>query len=187
MSLPKKYKSKYNFSYTIKHINFRIQPPYRMPIRPSSEAYFTPDRLATIFPGQSPLCWRNCGSVGFISHVWRHCPIINNFWSAVFLLASSIIGVALKPVPKLVLLGIGLDSWPFKFHTVLTHVVIAARLTLAGNGKQATPPECLTTIRILNEHALFEYTFAKTNLLQEKCLLNWSLWILSSCCTLPLS
>lgn len=40
----------------------------------------------------------------------------------VFSLTSSNIGLIIKPDPKLALLGIGLDSWPPKFHTILTPI-----------------------------------------------------------------
>lgn len=36
--------------------------------------YFTPLRLAKSFPTASPYCWRSCGSLGSILHVFWSCP-----------------------------------------------------------------------------------------------------------------
>lgn len=110
---------------------------------------------------------------GSMVHIWWHCPVLKTFWSNAISIASSVkknTNTVMTPDPKLALLGIGMDSWPFEFHMVVTHIFIAARLTIARLWKQPSASDLYTTIHTLNEHATNEYMFAKAHLSVDKLL-----------------
>lgn len=39
--------------------------------------YFTPFRLARAYPTTSPHCWRSCGSIGSLLHIFWSCPYLS--------------------------------------------------------------------------------------------------------------
>lgn len=140
--------------------------------------------------GCSPQCWINCSQTGSISHIWWFCSHITNFQTSVFSLAPSITKSSLIRDSKLSLLGSGMNCWPSKFHTVQTHLFIAAKLMLVRNWKQATTSEFSNTIHILNDHALFELfelMLAKAHRLLDKFITHWSPWISHPSCNMPLT
>lgn len=100
----------------------------------------TPSKLARIYPSTSNACWRTCGISGLSVHIWWTCPQRKPFWTSLTRLLSSILLISVSLSPKLVLLGLGLDSWPPIFHTVLTHVLIATHLAIARKWKSPDPP-----------------------------------------------
>lgn len=46
--------------------------------------YMTPSRLSSIFPSESPLCFRECQMMGSILHVWWDCTKIRSVWNKIF-------------------------------------------------------------------------------------------------------
>lgn len=101
--------------------------------------HFTPTKLATISPNYFPLCWRQCDSLGTLFHIWWHCSLIHKFWAQVFLLITNITGLKHPPNPNPALLGLDMDSWPLELHPILTHIFIAAQLSIAHSWKWPTP------------------------------------------------
>lgn len=104
----------------------------------------------------------------------------------VFRIILTVTKIDLSNDPKLALLGLGMDSWPYKFHALLTHFLIAARLSIAHNWKSARAKSIKDVILSSNKHGQFEYAFAKAHLKQEKFLHQWHLWLSHSLCTIQL-
>lgn len=81
--------------------------------------------------------------------------------------------------------GLGMESWPYKFHTLLIHFCIAARLSIARNWKISKAPS-KDVIISLNVHLPFEYASGKVHLTQVKFLCQWQPWLSHPLYTLQL-
>lgn len=125
--------------------------------------HLTPSKLARIYPPTLNACWRTCGNSGSSLHIWWTCPQLKPFWNALTRLLSSILRTSVSLSPQLVLLVLGLDSWPPTTHTVLTHVLIATRLAIVRKWKFPDPPSIKEVILLLNNHCLMEFMFAKAH------------------------
>lgn len=88
------------------------------------------------------------------------------------------------PDPRLAHFGVGIDAWPSAFHTILTHLQVAARLAIAQNVKIYALPTLYSMIQILNEQAHLEYLFAKAHLSQNTFLCQWAPWLNNPNCSL---
>lgn len=93
--------------------------------------YYTPTKLASIFPDQSPHCWRLCGQSGSLYHIWWYCPKISSYWSKIANFISSVSSHTLSLTPQMVLLGNAiLDLCP-RLRFFISHTLIAVRLVHA--------------------------------------------------------
>lgn len=105
--------------------------------------YYTPEKLCKMFPSSPCTCWRACGNPGSSAHIWWTCPAISGFWKDVQTLLGVITGVTYRFTPQLALLGVGLEDWPHQLHSIVTHILIVARLSIARKWKSAIPPTIL--------------------------------------------
>lgn len=97
--------------------------------------YHASQKLTAICTNQSSLCWRQFCSTRSSLHISWQCPVIKHFWTQVFQLIAMVTNMDISNDPKLALLVLGMDPWPYKFHALLTHFFIAARLYFARNWK----------------------------------------------------
>lgn len=67
--------------------------------------YYVPTRLAKIYPDALPLCFRGCGHLGTIHHIWWTCPRIRSFWNHFIALVRKVTGTAISQDPKIALLN----------------------------------------------------------------------------------
>lgn len=142
--------------------------------------YFTPERLAKIYPNTSPNCWRGCAQIGSLSHIWWECHLVRNFWRQVHNLIGALCGTPQFLSPLDLLLGLSIPTMPTHRQTMVTHILIAARLTIAKKWKSADPPILKDAINLLNQHFQMEFSFAKANMSTERFNRNWQPWILDS-------
>lgn len=42
--------------------------------------YLVPTRVARMHPSTSPNCFRRCGQLGTMYHIWWQCPLVTRFW-----------------------------------------------------------------------------------------------------------
>lgn len=93
--------------------------------------YFTPDRLARIYPSTSPKCWRGCDNTGSLSHIWWDFPPIKSYWKKVMKQIFSSCDITIPMSPLDLLLGFLIPTWPRHLQALVTHILIAARLAVA--------------------------------------------------------
>lgn len=104
--------------------------------------YFTPLCLAKAYESASPYCWRSCGWVGSVMHVFWSCSLLWSFWDDVFSLLSSIIRHQCLGTPELALLLIGIDNVPQKIRPLVSNILHTARLTIGQKWKSSIGSQC---------------------------------------------
>lgn len=72
--------------------------------------YYTPQRLHRIFPDRDPMCPKCRTQVGTFFHMFWDCPIIANYWAAVFSGINSRLQMSIPASPELALLGVHDDE-----------------------------------------------------------------------------
>lgn len=135
--------------------------------------YYTPVKLARISPSHTSKCWRNCDIDGHIFHYWWECPSIAIFWMDISTLIQEVTNLSVEVTPQIAPFGLGLSDLPPKFHLIITHILIVARLSIARLWKQPCAQSLSNTIDILNDHLSIEFLFAKAQLTLEKFYHQW--------------
>lgn len=116
---------------------------------------YTPSRLSKMFPNTSPLCWRECGHKGHLLHMFWECPNVTSFWNNIFKLLGEITGVLTPPDPKLAILLIGLEGFPYSVRHVVTHILLVARSLILSNWKSAPTLNITDVTRKVQQHYIF--------------------------------
>lgn len=138
--------------------------------------YLTPVRIAHMSPSASKSCWRTCGSTGTLLHMWWACPVVAPFWTEITTFIQTVSGLQINLTPVLAVLDLGLNDIPSPLRTVIHHIFIAARMTIARLWKTLTTPSLLEITRQVNfayhsETKLTPYS----NLCIKKAKL-WDIW-----------
>lgn len=141
--------------------------------------YLTPDRLVHMFPSSSRLCWRGCGRVGSLLHMWWSCPIISPFWLTVQNLIKEITGLRLTLAPELVVLDIDLFDLPRPLQIIVHHILLAARISIGRLWKTPTTPSITELCNRVNLSCHSEATLTPFNPCPAKHHNDWSLWMSS--------
>lgn len=80
--------------------------------------------------------------------------------------------------PGLALLSLTIETLPIEARTVTIHILLSARLVLAGHWKDQVVPSIQEVITTSNMHAAYELLFASTQgkLQEASCWKIWSEW-----------
>ncbi|XP_018421345.1 PREDICTED: uncharacterized protein LOC108794750 [Nanorana parkeri] len=105
-----------------------------------SRWYLVPSRLALMYPGTSPLCFRGCALEGTMYHIWWTCPRIRNFWGGVFNLIFRVVGIRVPRDPRLALLNDTIPETPKHTRRLINFIVLAAKVTIAKTWKTPRVP-----------------------------------------------
>lgn len=138
--------------------------------------YLTPYRISKFIPGASPECWRKCGGTGSLLHVLWSCPRIQRFWMITFQLVEQITGIKVDFSPGMALLSLEIDSIPPSLRILVSHIFIAARLTIVRHWKDTNPPSVTETLQLIDTHRMYEIQFAWSLGNQNKITNIWVPW-----------
>lgn len=138
--------------------------------------YFAPLRLARAYPMASPYCWRSCGSVGTLLHIFWTWSLLRPFWDAILALISSIIIKLCPATPEFALLLIRIENIPPSFRTIVCNILHAAHLTVARYWKSNLIPNLLEVNAIVSDIYLYERTLAWHRGASSSFQSTWSLW-----------
>lgn len=133
-----------------------------------------------MFSASSPLCWRKCGQVGTLLHVWWLCSLIPFFWSEVSDIIVELTNYSLTLSPDLEILDISLDNIPYHFRTIIHLVLLAARTTIAKHWKQPVTTPLAELIRRINFSCHSELTLTPLNPSSPYKDDLWSYWSLNT-------
>lgn len=84
--------------------------------------YYTPTKLAKIYPNSSPLCWKNCGLPETLYYIWNY-PFIKDFWTQTSQLLKSFIPLTLNLISVNLLVGLAILTWPRHFQTLAMNIL----------------------------------------------------------------
>lgn len=71
--------------------------------------FLTSNKLSWEQSNQSWNCWRNCGKIGTMIHMWWECPVFTQFWQEVLRVVITICKINIFPVREQTLLNIKVD------------------------------------------------------------------------------
>lgn len=135
-------------SHCVNHWDNALKIQYR--------SYLTLFKLSKWHSDASPLCWRQCVSIGNFLHILWTCKSLKSFWNSVFSFISQVTGMLTTLSPHLALLGLTIDSFPIQYKTIVSHIFIAAKLTITSAWKSSKALNALEVIRRVNSHYFFE-------------------------------
>lgn len=161
--------SHFRYSHCVNHWELLLKILYR--------TYLTPVRLAQIYPDSSPNCWRDCGGRGCILHILWSCKEVRTFWKEVFSLINKVTGEAIIPSPQLALLNIGMHLIPNKYRSLITHILIAAKLTITSKWKSKETPLLSEVINRVKTQYTYEKFFAIKSHNIPKFNISWESWV----------
>lgn len=104
--------------------------------------YLVPIRVAKMHSSASPTCFRYCGQMGTMYHVWWQCPVVIRFWIKIFNLVYSVIGVNIcrSSEPALFQKCPEEVSKKNSETNYIYSMFLAARITIAKYWKQSIVP-----------------------------------------------
>lgn len=138
--------------------------------------YYTPQKLNKIFPESPSACWRNCGCLGTLLHVMWDCPVLSKFWDEIFTKINQITSSMLHKSPDMALLSLGIETIPKRERNLVTHILLAARLTITRNWKQPLAPIADDVYSLVDLHKKLERISAiKLNRIPQYEI-SWQLW-----------
>lgn len=141
--------------------------------------YLTPVRLVHMSSSASRTCWRQCGQVGSLLHMWWSCPLLSNFWSQIADLIIELTGYHISLSPELAILDINLVDIPLCFRTIIHHILLAARISIARIWKQPTAPSISEIIKRVNFSCHCELTLTPLNPSSSRRHTLWTDWVQS--------
>lgn len=138
--------------------------------------YFTPLRISKAYPTASPYCWRSCGSVGSLLHVFWNCTSLKPFWNQIFNLITSITQLRIPETPALALL-LEIETIPVVHRVVVCNILHAARLSIARHWKSKDPPSLSEVHEIVSNICIQERALAWFRGTTTKFQNAWASWI----------
>lgn len=118
--------------------------------------YLTPYKLSKIYPSTPDICWRCNEQTGNLIHTLWSSKTLKSFWNSISSFIADITGNLSTLTPASALLGIDLEKYPTIHRTIVLHIFIASRLTIAYLWKSTEAPNLSTVITRLNTQAQFE-------------------------------
>lgn len=139
-------------------------------------AYYTPAKLHSIWPSSSRCCWRGCGSVGDIFHIFWLCPLLKSLWISVFRLISSVIGIEVQGAPEIALLHLFSNLPLYSDRYVAGHILVATKASIAQLWKSDKIPNLQVIISKVHKHFLYETSDLRTSPTSSYINSKWSKW-----------
>ena len=168
--------SQWRQAFTEVHRSSHCVKHWELMIKMANRWHYTPFRLATYFPGQSPTCWRGCGQVGNLLHMFWQCPSIRSLWNRVFQLISSLTGILTHPDPAMALLHLKMDTFPHIVRPIVTHILLESRLLVLCNWKSDKALNISEVVTAVHRNYTFERLIA-INSFKCRAFDNcWSIW-----------
>lgn len=93
--------------------------------------YYVPARLSRIFPDSSPLCYRGCGHIGTMHHIWWTCPRIRSYWNKFLHILRRVSGIEVPQDPTYILLNCKIHNTPKNTQQLIFIMCLGAKVTLA--------------------------------------------------------
>lgn len=142
-----------------------------------SRWYFTPRRLAIAYPTSSPYCWRSCGSIGSLLHIFWSCSHLTSFWENVKGLIAQLLHISCPPGPEFCLLLLNIESIPSINRRLVCNILHAARLLIARRWKSTDVPTILELTDMVSTICTYEKALAAYRGFYPLFLRSWRPWL----------
>lgn len=157
-----------------------VESNYKLLIR----WHYTPAKLHRIFPSNSPLFWRNCGSDATHAHIWWSCPLIRPYWSKVLNLIHQITDIDLPQDPWITLFHS--NSMPIGRYkrSLIPHLLNTAKALIPSKWGQPITPSIQKWLQKVSEVCLMEdltYIARGTSKRHTSTWAPWSSFITTPC------
>ena len=140
--------------------------------------YLTPVIVSKFDPQTPAACWRRCPTSvrGDIFHILWSCPKLTVYWAGIFNIISDLTQTRVAPDPALAILSLGIDRFSFNLRRTITHLLLAARLSITRKWKDPDPPSPDDAIDLLDLHNSYERILASSLGSLHKYSIQWDLW-----------
>ncbi|CAH2295148.1 Hypothetical predicted protein [Pelobates cultripes] len=138
--------------------------------------YYTPHRLAQIYPGVQNRCWRCSQQGGNTSHIFWYCPALSQYWQHIQDIIKSKLGKQLPLKPEHYLLHMLPRDFTAYEAVLTTHITLAAKTCIAALWKTMTVPDIKTVlakISLTQQYEQMAHTIGGT---LEHYNRTWSKW-----------
>lgn len=139
--------------------------------------YLTPYRISKMFPRASPLCWRLCGEKSTLGHVLWSCSKLRPLWTQVERLMTAVTPTSNVLSPGMTILSIDLYNVPPLYRTIISHIILATRLTILRHWKSTSVPMITEVIHTVHTHGTYEVLHSSAIGDYEEMSQQWSPWL----------
>uniref|UniRef100_A0A8C5Q7B2 Reverse transcriptase domain-containing protein n=1 Tax=Leptobrachium leishanense TaxID=445787 RepID=A0A8C5Q7B2_9ANUR len=142
-----------------------------------SRWYLTPTRLHRIFPTATDRCWRCNRSPGTLLHIWWTCPLITNYWDAIFQIINEITDLALIPSPQVALFHlVPLSSLTYR-KSLAIQLFNVAKAQIPKKWRSTEPPSITEWIRAVEGVREMEEQCLSLENKYDKYFALWYWWL----------
>lgn len=139
--------------------------------------YNTPYKLARMFPGTATeRCWRECGGVGTLLHVFWECPLVRPFWAELQTFLREVCSFQICLTPQLTLLRLDTEDIPISCKSLCSHTFNLANSLIGRYWKSKSIPTISETITMLNRNYNMESMVARSRNSVKKFEKQWEIW-----------
>lgn len=117
--------------------------------------YLTPSCISKIYHNASPKCWRMWGEYGTLFHILWSCPKIKPLWSQIENIMRTITRLKHSLKPEMAILSLELEFTPPSHRTLISHILLATRLTILRHWKDIEAPTIWEVIATTHMHGTY--------------------------------
>lgn len=138
--------------------------------------YKPPYTVSKFMNSVSNLCWRECGQVENLAHMFWFCISFCSFWATIAKLITEVTGIFHKLKAEQALLSTNLGIYPPSCRTIVMHILYAARLVIAHKWKSTVSPFLGEVMRLIDDSYAYEKTLALKEGKINRFNTHWSIW-----------
>lgn len=138
--------------------------------------YMTPDKMHRIDKDRSRLCWRGCGEIGTMAHVWWSCPEIAAFWDEIRKYIKEITKHDLPRDPRVLLFHLSEMHTKAYLRSLLPHLIDAAKSLIPISWNRKERPTMREWFNKINETQDMEYLRFSEGTKMEAFRSKWGDW-----------
>lgn len=106
-------------------------------------------------------------------HIYWTCPHLRTYWSGIFSLIGRITNSQFPNDPSMAILSLGIETIPHPLRSIVSHILISARLELVRHWKRTEFPTLAEIVRTTNLHITYEVIFAAS---QGSYISRYPIW-----------
>lgn len=99
--------------------------------------------------------------------------MLRGYWENIFRVISDIVSLHVHPTPDLAILNLNIDSVPQPTRHVVTHILLAARLSITRLWKMVNVPSTEHILDLVNFHYSYELAMASSGGSFDKVMKVW--------------